>query len=132
MPKLCDEGETNLLEVYLANQTLYLGLYMDNAEPGEADTLTSISEASGGDYARKTLAAGIGGDPNWTVAGDLGSRPEEVWTFTGAVGNVYGYFLATSVDDSGKLVAVEHFSDGPYNIQNNGDQIKVTPKVRAS
>jgi len=38
--------------------------------------------------------------------------------------------IATSA--RGKLVWYEYFSDGPYNIANNGDTIKVTPHFTMS
>jgi hypothetical protein len=40
--------------------------------------------------------------------------------------NVYGYFVVQTT--SGILLWAERFSDGPYPIANNGDQIKVTPR----
>lgn len=129
MAKLCDEGETEILEELCADQVLYLGLYTDASEPAESAVLTDLTEVTGGGYARKTLAAGIAGDPNWTVAGDLASRPQEEWIFSAGVGSVYGYFLATTVDDSGRLVAVEHFSNGPYI---DPAKVRLTPKLRAS
>jgi len=131
MAKWCDEGENDILNVYFSTQakrtSLWLGLYLDDPEPAEAAALADLTEPSGNGYARVELL-----QENWTVADDLASYPQVTFTATGAWGNVYGYFIATSQDNSGLLLAVEHFSDGPYNIQNNGDQIKVTPKVRAS
>lgn len=53
----------------------------------------------------------------------------QTFTFTGALGNVYGYFLIRA--SGGELILAERFSDGPYNIQNNGDTIVVTPQISA-
>jgi hypothetical protein len=53
----------------------------------------------------------------------------QTFTFTGALGNVYGYFLKRA--SGGEFVLAELFSDGPYNIQNNGDTITVTPQISA-
>jgi hypothetical protein len=130
--KWCDEGETDVLRIAVKEDvspvgTLYLGIYTNNAEPAEAADLGDITEPAGNGYARKALTAA-----NWTVSGDLASYAQQIFEATGAWGNCYGYFLATSVDASGHLWAVENFSNGPYNIQNNGDQIKVTPKIRAA
>jgi hypothetical protein len=47
----------------------------------------------------------------------------------GSWGNIYGYFIATSTDGTGKLLFVEQFTNGPYNIQQNGDEIKITPSI---
>lgn len=53
----------------------------------------------------------------------------QTFTFTGAAGNVYGYFLKRAT--GGELVVAERFSDGPYNIANNGDTITITPVIAA-
>ncbi len=53
----------------------------------------------------------------------------QTFTFTGALGNVYGYFLKRL--SGGELMIAERFSDGPYNIANNGDTIVVTPLIAA-
>lgn len=52
---------------------------------------------------------------------------EQTYTFTGALGNVYGYYLTETT--SGQLKWSERFSGAPLNIANNGDQIKVTPII---
>jgi hypothetical protein len=54
---------------------------------------------------------------------------QQTWTFTGALGNVYGYY--TTRASSGDLVYAERFTDGPYNIVNNGDQIKLAASLQA-
>jgi hypothetical protein len=132
MPKWVDEGETRVLQILFGSQavdaTLYLGLFTNSSEPAETANLAAITEPSGNGYARISLARGA----NWTISGDLATYLEQTFTATGPWGNVYGYFIATSVDGTGKLLAVETFSNGPYNVQNNGDAIKVTPKVRAA
>lgn len=131
MPKWCDEGETRSLQILLGSQpvdsNLYLGLYTNSTEPAENATLASLTEPSGNGYARKTLVRG-----SWSISGDLASYAQQVFTATGSWGNVYGYFLATTLDGTGKLMAVEQFTNGPYNVQNNGDEIKVTPSVRCA
>jgi hypothetical protein len=53
----------------------------------------------------------------------------QTFSFTGALGNVYGYYLKRA--SGGELVLAELFSDGPYNILNNGDTIIVTPQISA-
>lgn len=132
MPKLVDEGENRVLNILFGAQavdaTLYLGLYTNTTEPAESANLAAITEPSGNGYARIALSRGA----NWTISADLATYLEQTFTATGSWGNVYGYFIATSSDGSGKLLAVEQFSNGPYNVQNNGDSVKVTPKVRAA
>ncbi len=54
----------------------------------------------------------------------------QTFTFTGALGNVYGYYLTRA--SGGELIYAEIFSNGPYDIQNNGDTITVTPQISAA
>lgn len=124
-------GEVIALEALVnrtAPQNLVLRLYTNNITPGESDTAATYTEAAGFGYASITLtgsswAAATPGAPSSI------SFAQQTWTFTGNLGNVFGYYL-TQVT-SGTLVYAERFSDGPYNIVNNGDQIKVTPVITA-
>lgn len=131
MAKLVNEGENRILNILLGatavDSNLYLGLYTNETEPAETDALVQITEPSGNGYERKTLARG-----SWSITDDLASFAQQTFAATGAWGNVYGYFISTSSDGSGKLLFVEQFTNGPYNVQNNGDEIKVTPSVRAA
>jgi hypothetical protein len=104
------------------NQTLKL--FTNNITPAETDTEATYTEAAGSGYA----AVGLTG-ASWTITpGNPSSAAaaEQTFNFTGALGNVYGYFVVQAV--SGKIMWAERFTNGPYNIQNNGDQIKVTPQ----
>jgi hypothetical protein len=133
MPKWVDEGENWLLDVAFKKNTapptnLYLGLYTNTTEPAENATLSSLTEPSGGGYSRIAIACG----DDWTLAADQITAAQKVFYASGAAwGNVYGYFIATSSDNSGKLLAVEHFSDGPYNVVDGGS-VKVTAKLVCS
>lgn len=121
-------GEQDMLEAFLnktAPENLTLILYTNNITPGETDTIATYTEASGSGYSAVSLTAA-----NWVATpGNPTSAayPEVTFTFTGALGNVYGY--AVKGGTSGKLKWAERFSNGPYNIQNNGDQIKITPQL---
>jgi len=131
MPKLVNEGENRILNQLLGSTAvdskLYLGLFTNNAEPAETAALTDITEPSGGTYARKELDRG-----SWTIADDAASYAEQTFAASGASwGSVYGYFIATSADGSGKLLFVEAFSGGAYNIT-DGSSIKITPKITAA
>lgn len=123
-----NQGEQIALEALVgktAGQNLVLRLYTNNVTPGETDTEATYTEASGNGYAAKTLTAA-----NWTFTANAPSYvdyAEQTFTFTGALGNVYGYYF-TQVT-SGLLVWAERFTDAPFNIANNGDQIKITPKI---
>jgi hypothetical protein len=123
-----NQGEQIALEALVgktAGQNLILRLYTSNTTPAETDTEATYTEASGNGYAAITLTAA-----SWTVtpgAPTEAAYAEQTFTFTGALGNVYGYYF-TQVT-SGKLVWAERFTGAPFNIANNGDQIKITPRI---
>ena len=122
------QGEQIALEALVnktAPQTLILRLYTNNYTPVEASTEANFTEASGFGYASVSLTPA-----SWTASGSDPTQlayPQVTFTFTGALGNVYGYYLTQTT--SGKAVWAEIFSDGPYNMNNNGDQIKVTVQI---
>lgn len=129
-PKICDQGETFLANAALKSAAesanLYLGLYTDVAEPGETADLDTISElpAANG-YARIAMPAA-----NWTIVDDTSEQPQQTFTANGGSwGNVSGYFI-TEVDsgNAGNLIAVENFSDGPYEVL-DGLSVLITPKI---
>lgn len=127
--KFTNEGENDCATKYIKNgyATLYLGLYTDTTEPAENATLSSgLTELVGTGYARISLASA-----DWTITADVAENLQKTFTAGADWGNVYGYFIATSLDNSGLLLFVEHFSNGPYNIT-NGSTIKITPKVTVS
>jgi hypothetical protein len=133
MAKWCDEGETSVGNVYLkatAKPDYYLGLYKNVAEPGEADTMAAITEAQVigvNGYARIQLL-----DADWTEQATKGVFKNLQKTFTangGAWGSITGYFITTAAAGvGGKLIAVEHFSDGPYTV-NDLWSVLVTPQI---
>lgn len=122
-----NDGEAQILNLLCnkaAVENMELRLFGSNTTPAETDTAATYTETAGGGYVKQTLAAG-----DWTVTGGGPSSAvcaQKTFTFTGAVtgSNVYGYYLVGAT--SGKLYGVERFSDGPYAIANNGDQIKLT------
>jgi hypothetical protein len=125
---LVDQGERVTLEALVNKtepQTLILKLFINNVKPAAGDTGASYVEARGSGYQPIRLM------PNsWTTLLPAQIEYTQVtFTFTGPLGNVYGYFLVQEI--SGKAVAAERFDDGPYNIQKNGDQIKIALKIRA-
>jgi hypothetical protein len=130
MPKWCDDGETEVGNVYLKGQSrtpFYLGLYMNATEPAEGAALSSITEPSGNGYARIVLA-----DADWTEQATKGEFLHTQKAFSASGGNwgqVYGYFITDQASGTaGKLKSVEHFSDGPYTVNANW-AVKVTPKI---
>jgi hypothetical protein len=128
--EICSGGESLALQ-YLVNkaapQNLILCLFTNNITPGESDVIGAYTEASGNGYAAITLTGA-----SWTVSGSTPTKiayAAQTFTFTGALGNVYGYYLKRAT--GGELVWAERFSDGPYNIQHNGDTITITPQITA-
>ena len=123
-----DVGEEIIMENFLnktAPQDLVLKLYSSDTTPSESDTAATYTETTGGGYSDETLIPA-----NWVItAGNptSGVYTEVVFAFTGAVGNVYGYYVVQSI--SGDLMWAERFTSGPFNIQNAGDEIKVTPQI---
>lgn len=129
MSLLAPSAGSSLMLQALVNKTapqdLKLKLFSNNHTPANADTAGSYTEASGFGYAAITLTGA-----SWAVtAGNPSSitYATQTFTFTGALGNVYGYFLVQSA--SGIIEWAELFTGGPYLIQNNGDQITVTPLI---
>lgn len=107
------------------NQTLKL--FTSNTTPAETDTAATFTEASGNGYAAINLTGS-----SWVFTPGAPSQAayaEQTFTFTGALGNVYGYFVIQQ--GTGTLLWAERFTGAPFNIANNGDQIKVTPVITA-
>lgn len=122
-------GEGRMLHNFLnktAAEDQTVKLYVNNITPSETDTDSTYTEMSTQGYADKDLTGA-----SWSVtegAPSFGSYAQQVWTFdgTGGTTNVYGYYVVQQ--SSGILLWAERFSDGPYTVTNNGDQIKITPR----
>jgi hypothetical protein len=121
-------GEIRALGIMLgkhSQEVLLLKLFTSNTTPADTDTLATYTVSSGNGYADISLNGA-----NWVLtSGDPGQAayPQQTWTFTGAAGNVYGYLIVGQT--SGDLIVAERFTDGPYNITQAGDAIKVTPVI---
>jgi len=128
---LCNNGESitlqGLVNKIATPENVKLKLYTNDYTPVEGSTAANFTEASGNGYpAGGVTLTGA----NWTISGTAPTQaayPQEIFTFTGALGNVYGYFIVRA--SSADLLWAERFTDGPYNVVNNGDQIKVTPQI---
>lgn len=133
---LADIGADAILKIALNNvravggDNLTMKLFTSNTTPADTDTAATYTEATGGGYVTKTLTMG-----SWTVT--VGNDPsdavyaEQTWTFTGALtGNatIYGYYV---VDADNTLMWSERLATS-YQPLNNGDTLKITPKVQAS
>ncbi len=127
-----NEGETIALKALLnhtAGQNLVLKLFKSNTTPAEADTVGTYTEADFTGYVSLTLTGS-----SWVVTpGAPTSAAYAQQTFTSSADqsaqNVYGYYLIQTT--SGTLVYAERFTGAPFVIQNNGDNIKVTPTITA-
>lgn len=129
--KLVTIGHTDILTWYFENvqssrgvDALYLGLYTDTVEPPITAALpaTNITELALSGYARIQLL-----DADWTVVNDQADNVLKTFTAAENWGNVYGSFLTNGSSGASDLIAVKHFSNGPFNVL-SGKTIDVTPK----
>lgn len=118
-----------MLEAFVnktAPQDLQLRLFKNDYTPGETTTEADVVEADFVGYAPITLTPA-----SWVSASGAPSQAtfaQQTFLSTAVQSQqVYGYYYAQAV--SGKLVAAERFSDGPYSILLVGDPVKVTPKI---
>jgi hypothetical protein len=124
-----DAGEVLALKHivnYVAPDTLVLKLYSNNKTPSKLDIAGDYTEVSGYGYSSVSLTPS-----NFTFsAGDpsTASYPQITFTFTGAAGNVYGYYVIQGT--TGDLIFANRFSNAPIQIANNGDQIRVTLTIQ--
>ena len=135
MAKWVDAGENRVANILFkataVDANLYLGIYTDTTEPPETANLptqgspiTELATAFGYARANQVLARGT-----WTITADHADYAQLTLTASGgAWANCYGYFIATTSDNSGVLLCVEHFTGGPFNVPDGGS-IKITPKI---
>lgn len=105
-----------------AAQNLILKLYKSNTTPSNTDTAASYTVADFTGYANITLTGAT-----WTSNGSgVASYAQQTFTCSGASSNtIYGYFVVQTT--SGVLVYAERDASAPFNIANNGDNIKIAP-----
>ena len=129
MPLTVPNCAEDIILQYILNKSepedLIIRLYSNDISPDRTDVIDTYVEVTGGGYAAINLTP-----ESWDISLDnptqAGHR-QVTFTFTGSIGNVYGYYIAR--ETGGELMWAERFSNGPYNIQNNGDEIRVTPKI---
>lgn len=115
----------------VAPQDQRLKLFSSNTTPASTDTAATYTEVGAVEgYAYIALSGA-----SWTFTDGNPSHADyaqQTWTFDGTGGSVtvYGYFVIEAT--SGLLLYAERFSDGPYTIATNGDQIKITPTFNLS
>ena len=129
--EFCTEGLQHALEVaYSEEQSVpanyYIGLCED-ASVAENDNLASLTELSGNGYARQTVASDNTDFTSAATGTNDRKQTTKVVTFTasgGAWNGAVHAFLATTIDDSGKLVAVAALS-ATRTLQ-DGDSLQVS------
>lgn len=128
-----NNGEGDALAA-LVNKTTatdpILRLYSSNTTPAETDTAGTYTEATFAGYASITLTGSSWGAPSEGAPSSI-SYAQQTFTrsSTGTTENIYGYYVTRTT--SGRIAWAERFSDGPYPITNNGDNIKITPTITA-
>lgn len=129
--KLIEEGMTDILTWYFKNiqssrvtDSLYLGLYTNTTEPPITATLSSgLTELALGGYARIQLL-----DADWTISTDQADNVLKTFTASVDWGDVYGSFITDLSSGAGTLIAVKHFTNGPFNVL-TGKTIDITAKM---
>ena len=123
-----DAGEVKMLGNILNKTTpenIVYRLYSNNITPAETDTAATYTEVSGSGYAAITLTGA-----NWTITGGAPTTATyalQTWTFSGAAGNVYGYY--TTEATSGVIKWAERATGAPINIATAGSKIEITPSI---
>lgn len=128
--KLVTLGQVDIATWYFKNSqisrgadSLYLGLYLNTTEPPIGATMVSgLTELALSGYSRIQLI-----DADWTIVNDLASNVIKTFTAGEDWGNIYGHFLTNLPTGAGTLIAVKHFTNGPFNVL-NGKTIDITPK----
>jgi hypothetical protein len=129
LAKLMDQGENRVLNILFGTQdvdtVLYLGLYKNVAALAEDAALTGLEEPVGFGYARIAVSRG-----SWTISGASATYPAQTFLADGGDwGDITGYFLGTTVNNTGKLLFTEHL-DAAIEVT-DGKGIKVTLTVQA-
>lgn len=123
--KVPTASKKQFLEMIVAAGNMKLCLYTNNKVPADADVAADYTKASGSGYTDQALASG-----GWSVTNAspaVASFAQQTFTFSGALGNVYGYFITRDSDN--KLMWAERFTTPPYVIASSADDIKVTPTL---
>jgi len=133
MGQITTVGGQDIEGVYFKNlaqhSSLWIGLFINNIDPNTFANVdfTNIVEPSASNYARVELQAA-----NWVSYGGVASYPQVEFTVElEPFGTAYGCFLCTSVDDTGKVIALHKFPVGAL-LQYYGDQVRITPQMAMS
>lgn len=125
-----DAGENLALEMIVnktAPQDLILKLFQSNTTPAEGDTAATYTEATFSGYVSVTLTGASWGA---AAAGSI-AFAQQTFTHNGGatLNSIYGYFMVQAT--SGIILLAERDGAAPFTMQNNGDNIKITPTITA-
>lgn len=129
-----DGAESNALQLFTnkiaTGQDLILKLFKSNTTPAEADTAATYTVATFTGYANKGLTGA-----SWTISGTAPTQiafAQQVFASSAdqTLENVYGYYYirTTAVD----IMGAERFTSAPFPIENDGDEIRITPQITAT
>lgn len=133
-----NQGEARALEIVLnkvAADNLEIRLFKNNYTPVAASTLGNFTEADFSGYPDEGIPL-VAGD--WVVTPGAPSEAEHPQVIFESNADqaeqlIYGYYVVEANPSSNGIVRwAERFSTGPMNIENNGDQIKITPVFEAA
>ena len=121
------EGQTRLLR-YMVNQetpeNLVLKLYLSGpAVPGDSDKAGDYHEVAGAGYEPVTMKP-----RDWVVRGQVAEGKEQLFQFSGKAGMVAGYYVVGL--RAGILWGAQPFRPSAFDVRFDGDQIRVTPKIK--
>jgi len=133
VPNLAEDRALKILLNVDAPDDLDIKLFKNNYTPVNGSHLGNFDEADFTGYAPIEIDPG-----DWVFTPGTPSdaeHPQVIFTSTAGAQNqdVYGYYVVERNPGSNGVVRwAERFGNGPYNIQNLGDQIKVTPRFTAA
>lgn len=127
---LINEGKKEILEKYLNTYDLYLGLWTstglikDNTYTLDSFKFYELKDLK--EYERVLIPKG-----SWVLGDDLTYTAEDIsfiplyqnWS------NIYGYFIASSEDNSGILVSITQY-DSPKSLTKTVEVLTITPKIK--
>ncbi len=126
---LPNEGEHLVANLLFKNADVDRGTNLDlalftNTTAPETITAATLTEPTGGSYARITLT-----DGSWTVTADTATYAAQVFTATGSAytGSIYGYAIITK-GTTPRIIAIEVDAAGPFTMLQN-DTYTITPTI---
>ncbi|HKS16984.1 MAG TPA: hypothetical protein VJU16_06710 [Planctomycetota bacterium] len=126
---LPDAGERNALDMWLSDaspEAQTLKLYTNDVTPAEGDTAATYTEAAGSGYASKALARATWNAAATNAGVTSKDYPQQTFNWTGTI-TIVGYFIVKVT--AGTILWAERMFTSPGQVFNNGDVLKVTPRI---